>query len=370
MKTVVSIIDYFDYPARSGDIIAACNELNQLKNSGYKVIDFHEYISNSKKESVNNFKKNTVSEFASLYHSNIDFVISNQPSNYDIGLVLSKLTGARLVIRQHLDYESLIRAVRNISTSVNSVITRQPYMETIANFKKSKYSQHLVVSTDANTIHKKSDNLCFCPPPIHPEILTSSCSYKDKTGNLRIAISGRLNDPVKGGERIYKTLKTLNFWTNKFSVSVFGDISISFFNKMYDLLGSRFNYYSWIDSRNTYLNLLSSNDVFLALPYYEAYGLALQESILLGLMPISTKQGLAYILSKNMRKSPASKQLLTDCFIDNIYDDEWVSLQATSVIKKIISNRKIPSDQIQLLQLEVNRINSDYDGLPKILDNF
>ncbi|RKZ50161.1 MAG: hypothetical protein DRR16_10945 [Candidatus Parabeggiatoa sp. nov. 3] len=381
MKTIVSIIEYFYPYARSGDVIAALYEVEQLSNHGYRVVNFYKYIGVLNTDRTNT-PEYTAKIFLNSHPAPVNFVISNQPSNYRLGVILAESTGAKHIIRQHINYESLFRAIDYLGIPPDLIITRRPYRETLTHFSEANSSADLVIATDANTILMNSDpNLYFCPPAIcsaetknqslagGAERLRSNTCHLPSQENARgdkfhIAISGRLDDPTKGGERIFQALKIVNGETSGFVLNAYGNMPQWLAQKMIKLLGPRFKHYGWIDSRGVYLSAFSNNNVFLTLPYYEAYGLALQEAINLGVIPVSTKQGLALLLSQNVN----TQSVFIDTFIDNNHREDYIVAKAASIIMQIFENRNNLADLAKVLQSIVAQLYGNYNDLPGILD--
>ncbi len=332
-KTIISLADNSACTARSGDGIAAKNEMKLLRGLGHNVVDFYKHPS-----ILPHIHTATTEKLCQLFFDShtgvVDHIISNQPSNYKLALRLAKKFDAIYISRQHINYESLVNTINRLKLSPDHIIIRQPVNQTLESFHAANLSADIVLSTE--NIATERENQYYCPPPNIREVeKLEKKQIRSKKDTIKIAVSGRLDDPTKGISRIFSVVKRLYKSSINFELNLYGSISAEMESKLIELIGNQFKNHKWVDSRNLYFDQLSENDVFLTLPYYESYGLATQEAIQLGLFTISTSIGLAGTLGSLVNgESPFTAILCNDL------SETELAEKINNLLKEFLQNKK------------------------------
>ncbi len=293
-RRAVSIIDYTESDPRSGDVIVALDEVDILRQNGYEVV----VLGDSREFEIGQDPREVA---ASLFHSRsyqrVDFVICNHSSRHDLATFLSRMTNAPYVFREHIDYDAFVSTIAELNLDATRIITRASVDETLENYHKAKMSSDVVITTSTLSISARQINgTIFCPPPLAARQPSNMPLWIRKQGALRIVIGGRLCDPLKGATRILKVLERVEKQIQDYEVHAIGLLSDSTVERLAGFLGERFTNHGWIDSRSRYIEVLSKGHIFLTLPFYESFGVTLAEAVMLGLIPVSTAQGVARLL--------------------------------------------------------------------------
>ena len=338
-RRAISIIDYTQSDARSGDVIVALDEVDILRENGYDVAVL---CDNGTFDIRNKPREVAAALFRSWSYEHVDYVICNHPSRHDLATLLSQMTNAVYVFREHIDYDAFVSTIAELNLDAARIMTRASVGETLTNYHKAKVRSDVVISTNVQSISSRHMNRqIFCPPPLAADRRSNAALWTRNQGVLRIVIGGRLGDPLKGAARILKVLERVEEATQDYEVHAIGSLPGSAVERLEGLLGRRFLNHGWIDSRSEYIKVLSMGHVFLTLPFYESFGVTLAEAVMLGLIPVSTAQGVARLLPA--LKSAPGKHLGT--IVNGAIAEDEITRVVSDIIVALASTEGLNGEE-------------------------
>nr|WP_319393434.1 glycosyltransferase [uncultured Desulfobacter sp.] len=297
---ILFLADYvLPFPG-GGAGISAISEARLLANSGWDVtIASRQSITRGCCNKL--FKKN-ISELSPLNYIHIDQI--NSRYNYSVIIFnnislaptvehIKKHTDSLLIFRKHIDWLKKIEVSRKTGMSVNRLF--RLYKRHSPSKTVSLYNRSLAVCDVIFDVHPSSAKInlstLFVKPLSFP---INSIPTNRRAKPFSILIGGRLEDPLKGDHRIIDTLKNLSLRT--FDVHLMGNATCRFKTNLKSVVKGKIYDYGWVRNPKKRGYIYQSCDVFLTLPFYEPYGLMVEEALLSEMHVVSTNDGLASIL--------------------------------------------------------------------------
>lgn len=350
MNLKIAIVVNHIFPfLKSGDVLAAFNEIQFLKKNGIKVIILSEIDSNFETiNEINYLSDGTeiITRQEKVKSKYLDAIICHQPSGIQQSLELKKRFNCPIICRHHIDLEILGNLSDRLNCPSTEMFDRNSPSKSLKQYKQFINSADLLLDVDPMRFKTKRRSEFF--PPIFsmtlPKLLASDRRIENK-----VLICGRLNDPMKGGNRILSFAKLA--CKHSIVVNIVGILSDSQKNELSKL--KNVVIYNWTNSRAKLFSLMQQSSFFISLSHYEPFGLASAESVSNGCCLIGSHEGFAALCNVNTNyKTSVNNTLQSSEFI----------FQIVEIILNLSSNKslykKIRFHQNSVLRKLVHKSNN------------
>ncbi|MBN2598834.1 MAG: glycosyltransferase [Marinifilaceae bacterium] len=365
---VLILADFIVPRPIGGAGIAILNEALQIARLGFKVIigtrlsSEGKFLEESLVTDYYSIKIRHVNDIQIKQLNNLHAIVLNNISLVEVASKLKKHFGVPILFRKHIDWINKIHISGKIGIRPKELFLahkRHSPSKTIKLYQRALKISDLIADVDPSSLSIDEEKYCYLPPKPNHHFLEATLESWSIPG-LSVLIGGRLKDPIKGSERIIRSLLKADEEGLSLDVHLLGRAPCHLVDKLNDRFNERFIDHGWVTSPNAQKHIFSKCNIFLTLPYYEPYGLMLEETIRNGLIPVSTATGLA----KHIRSQNPELPIL------NSSEDESVITETVTKLKAIESLSIIELIKMRELLLSIpNTLESNIKSLSHHITN-